>query len=73
MDAAHHGCRAASVTTPATVTSSALLTATLLTGSGEVLTAARIPALTPWLASALNPPAAAEKAASRLEDSWPSR
>jgi len=68
-EAAAQGFIAARETTAATVTSSAVLTATLLAGSGDVLTATRSPALTAWLAKALKPPAAAEIAASRLDDS----
>lgn len=68
-----HGLAKARPTTPRTVTSSALESTMLLTGSGEVLTAARAPALTRWAASAVNPPVAAVNAASSEELSWPKR
>src|SRR5436853_613485 len=58
MTAAATGCRTDRLTTPATVTSSPRLTAMLLAGSGEVFKAARMPALTEWLASAVRPPVA---------------
>ena len=45
----------------------------MLTGSGEVFTAARVPALTRCAASAVNPPVAALNAASSEENSWPMR
>ena len=61
--AASQGLRNARDTTPATVTSSPVDTRTLLTGSGEVFTAARVPALTRCAASAVNPPVAALNAA----------
>lgn len=44
--AASQALATASAMTPATVMSSAVLTATLLTGSGEVLTPARTPDFT---------------------------
>ncbi len=43
---------------PATPRSSARLSRMLLAGSGEVLTAIRMPALTRWLSSAVEPPTA---------------
>ncbi len=56
MTAAARGWKRAKVTRPATPRSSARLTSMLLTGSGEVLTAIRVPAFTRWLASAVPPP-----------------
>ncbi len=58
MEAAIHGWNMAKVTTPATPRSSAVLTAILLNGSGEVLTAILVPAFTRWLISAVEPPMA---------------
>jgi hypothetical protein len=65
IPAASHGAMSERETTPATVTSSAVLTTMLLAGSGEVLTPSRIPAFTRWLASAVPPPTTAAVA-------WPS-
>ena len=62
IPAASQGNRAARPTTPATVRSSAVLTTMLLAGSGEVLTPARIPAFTAWLAKAVAPPVTAATA-----------
>ena len=69
MPAATHGARIASEITEATAASSPTETATLLAGSGEVLTAARRPALTAWLARAVAPPAVAATACSNDEAS----
>jgi hypothetical protein len=46
INAATHGATSASTVTKKTVTSSTRLTTMLLTGSGEVLIATRVPALT---------------------------
>ena len=71
--AASHGWAIAKAVTPVTATSSVVLTTMLLAGSGEVLTAARSPALIPWEMRAVTPPVAAPIAASRLAVSWPRR
>jgi hypothetical protein len=73
MAAASHGWAIARAVTPVTVTSSVVLTRTLLAGSGEVLTAARRPALMPCEMRAVTPPVAAPTAASREAVSWPMR
>src|SRR5690606_20217338 len=55
---ASHGQASASPSAPTTTTSSELDAARLLTGSGEVLSMARDPALSTWLASATPAPVA---------------
>ncbi len=61
MPAETQGWALARATRPATVMSSPELTMTLLAGSGEVLTAARRPALARWLTRAMTPPEVAAK------------
>lgn len=58
MIAAASGWNIANVMIPATPRSSAVLTAILLKGSGEVFTAILVPAFTRWLISAVEPPTA---------------
>ena len=59
MAPATHGLKIAVMTTPTIATSSATDTATLLAGSGEVLTASRVVALARWVMRATAPPPAA--------------
>lgn len=73
MAAAIHGCSQASRVTPATAPSSVRLATTLVTGSGEALTAKRMPPLARWLASAMPPVPAAVTACPRVEASPASR
>ncbi len=65
-----HGCASASANPPTTTVSSAAEATQLLAGSGEVLSSARVPDLSPWLASATPAPAAStEGLSSPLGDS----
>ncbi|CAM5713807.1 hypothetical protein SCALM49S_06293 [Streptomyces californicus] len=58
ITAAATGLKIAKVMIPATPRSSTTLIPMLLNGSGEVLTAIRVPAFTRWLTSAVDPPIA---------------
>ena len=70
MTAAATGWNTAKAMSAATPRSSARLSTMLLAGSGEVLTAIRVPALTRWLSSAVEPPTA-PAASSGSEPLWP--